>query len=292
MPENLAEILRRRAQAIMPGLAIEQFEISPEGLDNDVAIVNQQWVFRFPKTKQYARILEAELRILDLIRPRVDLDIPVPVYRSANSVVYSLLGGQPLSRRIVLGLDASTQSELAEQLGTFLYKLHTTDISDLKGEIPSTPAPVNHEKWLDIRQRVTENVYPLLLNYQIQWAHELFDSVLEKPDAFDYEPALIHGDLAPYHILFDDQSRRIMGVIDFGMAGIGDAALDIGSLISTYGESFVSKMRNSYPGLESYLPRGRFYAQAIELQWVLLGIETGEPFWFTAHLGGARDMQV
>jgi hypothetical protein len=32
------------------------------------------------------------------------------------------------------------------------------------------------------------------------------------------------------------------------------------------------------------------YAQSIELQWVLLGLETGESFWFTAHIGGARDV--
>jgi hypothetical protein len=25
--------------------------------------------------------------------------------------------------------------------------------------------------------------------------------------------------------------------------------------------------------------------QTIELQWILLGIETGKTFWFTAHLG-------
>ncbi|MFZ4658307.1 MAG: hypothetical protein ACOYNY_14925 [Caldilineaceae bacterium] len=32
------------------------------------------------------------------------------------------------------------------------------------------------------------------------------------------------------------------------------------------------------------------YAQSIELQWVLLGLETGKSFWFTAHIGGARDV--
>jgi hypothetical protein len=43
--------------------------------------------------------------------------------------------------------------------------------------------------------------------------------------------------------------------------------------------------------MEKYLARARFYAQSIELHWVLLGIETGEHFWFAAHLGGARDVR-
>ena len=143
---------------------------------------------------------------------------------------------------------------------------------------------------MDIRERATEKVYPLLLPHQKQWAERLFDTGLsDDPTFFDYAPALIHGDLAPYHILFD--GNRITGVIDFGVAGIGDPALDLGSLISSYGESFVCQMGAEYLELDAVLPRARFYAQSIEIQWVLLGIETGESFWFTAHLGGARDVQ-
>jgi hypothetical protein len=51
-------------------------------------------------------------------------------------------------------------------------------------------------------------------------------------------------------------------------------------------------MPGVYQGLAEVLPRARFYAIAIELQWVLLGLETGETFWFTGHLGGARDVEA
>jgi aminoglycoside 2''-phosphotransferase len=115
--------------------------------------------------------------------------------------------------------------------------------------------------------------------------------MLMNPHSFEYKPALIHGDLRPYHILINSQNCEITGVIDFGVAGVGDPASDIGTLINTYGESFVIKMKNSYPNLEEYLARARFYAQSIELHWVLLGIEMGENFWFAAHLGCARDVR-
>jgi aminoglycoside 2''-phosphotransferase len=108
---------------------------------------------------------------------------------------------------------------------------------------------------------------------------------------FDYQPTLIHGDLRPYHILTDSETRRITGVIDFGVAGIGDPASDFGTLINTYGESFVAKMKKSYPNLDEFMPRARFYAQALELQWVWFGIEFGENFWFAAHLGCSRDIR-
>jgi aminoglycoside 2''-phosphotransferase len=168
--------------------------------------------------------------------------------------------------------------------------MHNVDISGSGTELPSTSAPVHRDTWLDIRHRVQEKVYPLLLKHQIQWADKLFDSMLAVPNAFDFTPVLIHGDLASYHILFDPHENKVTGVIDFGVAGKGDAALDLGNLMTTYGESFIQLMRPTYPVLEIYLPRARFYAQSIELQWVLLGLENGETFWFTAHLGGARDV--
>ncbi len=119
----------------------------------------------------------------------------------------------------------------------------------------------------------------------------LFRTALDAPDFFEFEPALIHGDLALYHILYDSEEKRINGVIDFGVAGLGDPATDLGSLINCYGETLVGKMVNAYPEMKELLPRARFYAQAIELQWALLGVESGEYYWFTAHIGGARDIQ-
>ncbi len=290
MPDH-TDLLLQRAQAIMPDLKIEQVERNQEGLINDVLIVNKKFVFRFARTEDYARILEVEMRILDLIRPHLGISVPMPVYRSFDCMVYPLLSGEALSRKMILALDESTQNQVAEQVGTFLYRLHTTDISKVDWELPASRAPVKREDWLEIQGEVKEKLYPLLQKYQIEWADDLFNSVLENPESANYEPALIHGDLASYHFLFDEQERKITGVIDFGMAGMGDAASDIGNLINIYGESFVKRMGKAYPNLEKHIARARFYSQLIELEWILRGIETGEAFWFTAHLAGARDIQ-
>ncbi|HEX5941643.1 MAG TPA: phosphotransferase [Anaerolineales bacterium] len=287
---DIAETLRQRVQALMPELEIEHFDINQEGLTNDVAIVNRKLVFRFAKTETSEKVLTDEMNILDLVRSRIGLEVPTPIYRSHDCVIYPYLEGQPFLRETWLKLERNHRVSTAQQIGQFLYRLHTTEISGTGWDVPRTLAPVTQEKWLEIRQRVRDKVYPLLLDHQIQWAENLFDSVLAKPESFEYHPSLIHGDLAPYHILFDVSKHNITGVIDFGVAGIGDPASDLGSLISSYGESFVTELQATYPNLDTLLPRARFYAQSIELQWVLLGVETGETFWFTAHVGGARDI--
>jgi aminoglycoside 2''-phosphotransferase len=274
----------------MPGLKIEHYERDEEGLINDVLIVNQQWVFRFAKSEEYARLMQNEIKILKLIRPYLDIHIPETAYEDTDYMVYPFLDGQPLSRKRLIGFDEETRRKIAEQLGSFLYQLHR--LSNRRGDwdLPLTRAPVKRAKWLEVQSKVKEQLYPLFQAYQREWAEDLFSSVLDDPASSEYPLALIHGDLASYHILFGEQEKKIKSVIDFGMAGWGDPASDFGNLIQIYGESFVCLMQNIYPGLLNLLPRARFYAQLLELEWVLNGFESGETFWFTAHLGGARDI--
>ncbi|MBN1248579.1 MAG: phosphotransferase [Anaerolineae bacterium] len=290
---NRNEMLRRRVQAMLPDLEIRQLELNDEGLANDVVVVNGELVFRFPKTEAAATVLETESQILSLVQPHLSLPVPAPIHSGRDCMVYRLLPGQPLTRRLLLSLDDRIRSHVARQLGSFLRDLHALDTASLDGwEVPFTRAPVTRERWLDLRDRIQANVYPLLLHHQVVWADHLFAQALDDPAFFDYELALIHGDLASYHILFEPDAGAVTGIIDFGVAGLGDPALDIGSLITAYGERFVEEMAPGYPGLGACLPRARFYAQSIELQWVLLGVETGETFWFTAHIGGARDIRA
>ena len=148
---------------------------------------------------------------------------------------------------------------------------------------------MTHEQWVDLRQRMEQQITPFLLSFQVDWMRQGL-SYVDQEQNFDFTPCLIHGDLACYHLLYDPEEIALTGVIDFGVAGMGDPATDLASLLQTYWASFVHRMLISYPEASDILPRARFYAQAIELQWVLLGLESGENFWFTAHLGGARDV--
>jgi aminoglycoside 2''-phosphotransferase len=290
MKENLEELLHR-IKNWMPNLEVEQIEINQEGLVNDVVIVNQELVFRFAKNENSARLLSQEIKILNFLQSKLDIEIPNPIDYDQESVVYHYLKGKPLLRETIINQDQETQMVLANQIGNILNQLHKIDLTGINWGIPSTQAAVTRERWIELQSKVEQHLYPLFLPHQIQWAEGLFEGILCDTVTSEYHAVLIHGDLAPYHILYDGQKKRVTGVLDFGVSGLGDPALDIGNLISSYGESFVSKAQNTYPEIDTYLPRARFYAQSVELEWVLNGLESGEKFWFTAHLGGARDLQ-
>lgn len=276
--------------SVMPDLDIQTYELHQEGLVNDVLIVNNEWVVRFTKTAWGKELMELEDCLMRFLEPKLTMSVPSPVTRADGVLVYPLLHGDTFLRKIWDDAEEDQQQKLADQLGQFLSELHGVQTDDLEWEIPHTLAPVTRETWLDIYERIVEKVHPYLLPHQIDWVAELFEPALSNPDYFNFEPVLIHGDLAPFHILYSPEDKRLNAVIDFGVAGLGDPATDLGSLINIYGETLVQKLQRKYPDLPALLTRARFYAQAIELQWVLLGVESDEYYWFTAHLGGARDI--
>jgi aminoglycoside 2''-phosphotransferase len=114
-------------------------------------------------------------------------------------------------------------------------------------------------------------LFPMLSSYGRDWIDEHFEPVVNGDLALDYEPVMVHGDLAPYHILVDPTSGSISGILDFGVAGLGDPAVDLAALLMGYGEGFASHVVDGYPELGAAVERARFWAGAIEVWWAVKG---------------------
>jgi len=283
---------RKRVLEIAADTVIESISLNTEGLLNDVVIVNGQIVFRFPKHEYSMTHLKDEARILRLLQDYITLEIPMPTYQCDDALVYRIVEGETLRRDILMRLAGDDQQVIADQLAQFLKELHGVPI-DRSPEfaIPTADALMKHEGWLNAYQRIRDRVFPLLVPHLRDWAMEHFESHLADRRNFDYELKMVDTDLAPYHIMFDRQSKRIRGIIDFGCAGLGDPAIDLGVLIYHYGESFTDRLYRVYPEAETCLKRARFYAGAHELRWLLTGLERNDPFWFAVHIGSAKDIR-
>ena len=99
-----------------------------------------------------------------------------------------------------------------------------------------------------------------------------FESFLGQVSDHPFEPVLRHGDFGSGNILYDSQSQSISGIIDFGSAGLGDLAVDIAGAM-TFGESFFNHYYASYPDLDSFVERARFYKGTFALQEALYGLK-------------------
>ncbi len=290
--DNLVETalarLMPRVRAIAPELDIQTTLYNGDGLANELVIVNNAVAFRFARHNWGRAALRNELIVLDRIRGHMPIRVPEPFHRSDDSMAYTLLAGRALSPQALNAMQVADRERVAAQIGTFLQALHHTALPD---DLPRTSAPVTHAVWLERHERIRNTLYSLMLPHQVAWAEALFGQALANDSFFEYTPALIHGDLAPYHLLTDLESATLSGVIDFGVAGMGDPASDLGSMLQVYGSRFVEALLVAYPQARALLTRAKFYAQAIELEWVMNGLEQGQTFWFTAHLGAARDLE-
>ena len=278
-----------RIRASFPTLALDSVRHNPDGLANDVLIVNDELVFRFPKDQATRAALAREAKVLDLVRRYVSTPAPYFERQEDDFVMYRMIRGEPLYRHAILRQAEPVQEQLAGQLAVFLRQLHAIPRDEAALAL-GEPAQREPDYWLKRYQEAQRHLYPLLWADQRHWIDDLYAPVLDGSlDMARGAPALIHDDLASYHILYAPDEQRIAGVIDFGMARLGDPAADFALIVSTYGESFLRRMSRYYAAIDEALDRARFLAGALELSWAVEGVRTGDPSWLLVHIGRARD---
>jgi aminoglycoside 2''-phosphotransferase len=281
-----------RIRHYLPDLVIESLETNSDGQMNDVLIVNQKRVFRFAKDQEWIRdCLQREGHILRVVRKYVEMPVPVFDIQDVGCVSYQLIPGQGLTRTELLSQPEAVQDALAEQLALFLQQLHAIPQSVLEAhDIPSTNATQSRDTYLQDLEDLEREVLPHASSHVRGIIRDYWKPLQEGCLDLSHTPTLIHADLGQQHILFDAQQRRITGVLDWGVAGIGDPAHDYGVLLSCYGETLLRRMGRFTSKIAGLIERARFMALIAEASWVLRGLRSGNLFWFTVSLGTARDI--
>jgi aminoglycoside phosphotransferase (APT) family kinase protein len=177
-----------------------------EGYDFEIAIVDDDWVFRFPRRSQVEEALELEIAVLPVLARALPVELPrfEHISREPLFVAYRLIRGAPMVDEDGAGVRA------------FLDALHAIDFSDL---------PLKPVDWVEAyRSQCAEFervVLPLLDRDEHTRAEQLFAEV---ETLGGFEPRLLHADLGPAHVLVRD--GRLAGVIDWADIRVGDPALD------------------------------------------------------------------
>jgi aminoglycoside 2''-phosphotransferase len=286
------ETYEKRIREICPEFALENVSLNSTGLLNDVVIVNDELVFRFVKRDFGYKDPQEEANLLHFLGKHITLPIPMPFYQSPEALAYRLIHGTTLRRDVLMRLPEDDQQAVADQLARFFKQLHNVPVSEVSDfELPKANAQMNYDGWTKAYGRIREKVFPFLMPHTREWTAEHFESYLAERSNFEFELKMIHGDIPPYHIIFDGQKKRISGIIDFGSAGLGDPAIDFGSIVYHYGESLMNRFYKVYAEAETYLKRARFYAGEKEIRWLLTGIERNDVRWFAIHVGSAKDVK-
>ena len=271
-----------------PDLRVKSARSLDHGQNNDILILNDELIFRFPRYPNMLASLSKEIAVLRHIAGRTDLQVPNPEYANTEIagphkafVGYRMIPGAPLWPESLARFGDKTLERVASQLTGFLSQLHDDGLSKVELPIADT-----NDELSNLYLRIREKLFPCVSQGTRDRIRSHFESHLSRGDFLDSKPALRHGDFGPSNILFDETTATVTGIIDFGNSGLGDPAYDFAGLLSGYGDSFLNRCFAIFPEARDYAERIHFYRGIFALMEALFGIENGDQEAFRNGMKG------
>lgn len=274
-----AEIVRRVVREQFPDLAEGAVQFHGWGWEHDAYVVDQRWLFRFPRHAGSGALAEMqwEAGAIERVARAVGDALRVPRV---------LLWGEPSAHfpyhfygnEFIPGIGSDHPSapwapELADDLGRALTLLHSiAPMPEEKAEASaryfSSREPRDGTLWCLEQVPQLREIAPA----ECSWLED--EAIV--PRDFAEERRFIHGDLHPEHILVDRRTGRLTGIVDWG-PGFGDPAHDFEFLLIARGPSFLLRAIRAYavPVDAEFLERTIYFARLRALGWLADAVRRG-----------------
>lgn len=232
------------------------------GWDTVATLVDGRWVERRPRRDEVVAQLRRETRMMPWLAAALPLPVPVPEIASEDPFVvrHILVTGEPI--------EAPNAADGAA-FASFLLALHGVSPAEaLRHGLPD-PELTRAERAEAIASFRGE-VLPLLPASERAAATALLDGFAGMP-----ADTVVHGDLGPDHLLVE--GGRLSGVIDFGDAHLGDAAMDLAWGLSEAPPEFADALARSYGVTAELRRRALVWSRLGPWYEALYGMDTGQP---------------
>jgi aminoglycoside phosphotransferase (APT) family kinase protein len=219
-------LARRLIAEQFPEVEQRSLRLLGEGWDNTMWLVDEEWVFRFPRRAMVIPGLENEIVHLPRLAHLLPLSIPVPtlIGRPSEGFEWPFYGAPFLPGRELAEADIGDETRvlLGRRLGEFLCALHSLE--------PDAALPVDPVRRADMsfrvprtRERLAELADLGLWNAPPA-AHEIVEAAaaLGPPEP----TCLVHGDLHLRHLLVDEQGAAT-AVIDWIDLSRNESSVDL-----------------------------------------------------------------
>jgi aminoglycoside phosphotransferase (APT) family kinase protein len=207
------------------GLEDARLQKLAEGWDNSVWVVDERYVFRFPRRAVAIPGLERELAVLPKLAPLLPLPVPRPAFvgKATDGYPWPFFGAEliPGVEAGVAELDDEARLEVALELAAFLRALHAVELDE--------PLPLDPNRRTDMpkRARMAREELQELERLGLWQAPPELSSFLKEAERLPppEAQAVMHGDLHFRHLLVE--GRAASGVIDWGDVCRADPAIDL-----------------------------------------------------------------
>lgn len=289
MGGNLINIYdNERIKAIInqqfPTIQIESIEGIGTGNDCEAFLVNDAYVFKFPKHQGASDNLLKEMDILILIEDKLPVPTPKVIFKGQPNDAfpmvfagYNKLNGEALTPDLLRSLSNATQEQIAFDLARFLRALHMIPVDNNQMHLIIDV----REKYEKEHSEISRILFNEGLTKYQQFVEDFYQEIRNDHDYYSYKPCLIHNDLSSDHILYDVSQNMICGIIDFGDVAISDPDFDFLNLLEEeeeYGFEFTLKVLNHYEHNDINLVLKKFNLK--EKYWTFEKILYGRAYGF------------
>jgi len=272
---NISE-MKKLINEAFPELSIREFALLEKGKASNVYLVNNEIVFKVPLQSEgeIARWQRNEAVILDFLEGKLEIEIPKILYTTTSEnglfiIGETLLSGRTLSYDLYDSYDEETRADILRQLGKIVRSLHEIKDEDLSWIIEGGEETLA-ETVVEFEQRFSAETQSAFLPEEVDKIKEIVERYKKISVQYPVKSVLCHGDLHFYNLMFDEESKQITGLLDFGCVGYSEPArdwhyyFDMKHVLEGYGDN----------GDKYFLERQKFHA----LSWLLnnLGEEIEE----------------
>ncbi len=231
-PEKLVDqnLAMKLIQEQFPDLLPQSIRLLGVGWDNSAFLLNEKWVFRFPRRSIAVPLLETEWCVLRKIAPHLPLSVPMPIGRgnpcedfSWPFIYYKMIPGITACSA---NLSEEERTSLAEPLGSFLATLHAVP----KEKIAECSIQGDNHSRINgvlLTEKIQNNLKELSSLGLLKNEKQL-KALIQSSQSFRSPSmsSIVHGDFYVRHLLVNDM-HKLSGVIDWGDLHIGDPAIDL-----------------------------------------------------------------
>jgi aminoglycoside phosphotransferase (APT) family kinase protein len=201
-----------------PGSGFRRARLIDTGWNNYGAVVDETWMFRFPRDAKFPR--DREKAVLDALKGKVLTPIPVVEFwgQRLACMGYRYLPGKQLTRAELEALPIGRIEALAQDLAYFLAQCHLA-LSVSAAEGLGIQRKEFSAGLAQAKQALAGNLEP----------HEtaLFERTLKDAEGLKEGPdfSFLYNDLHHGNFVVDE-TYRLAGVFDFGDVAWGDRAAE------------------------------------------------------------------
>jgi hypothetical protein len=210
-----------------PELIINDYKLIVSGWESDVAIVNKELVFRFPKERnRFDCVYNKEKNITDKIKPYITTTIPIiKIFDTEPKKIFNFFKKQQKDwTKSFCKLDYipssdyehSNKPNIADELAFFLKELHLVPVKIFKNiQLDATNLPFYKYKFKISNFKFDyDSLIPILKQYNLE---QDFTNCLTNFSDFEWKDedfVVCHNDLHMGNVMIDN--NKLSGIIDFG----------------------------------------------------------------------------